>query len=138
MFGNGKALVGNGMVLEGDVNGRRGIIRKTDFSQELLPGPSAPNFGITRVSARTFPENGFFRKTEWEKAVDTPPYRQENQNQLTPFSTPSLTRKVDIRHLSNEHFVRQIRRAAPLRSRLSRENHIPTLSFHHGKKQESP
>ena len=73
MFCNGKALVGNGMVLVGEVNGRRGIIRKTDFSQELLPGPSAPNFGITRVSARTFPENGFFRKTEWEKAVDTPP-----------------------------------------------------------------
>ena len=67
------SIGGNGMVLEGDVNGRRGKIRKTDFSQELLPGPSAPNFGITRVSARTFPENGFFRKTEWEKAVDTPP-----------------------------------------------------------------
>ena len=69
-----KGVGGNGNVLEGNGSVWCGIIRKTDFSQELLPEPSPSNSGITRVSAWTFPENGFFRKTEWEKAVDTPPY----------------------------------------------------------------
>ena len=62
-----KSIGGKRKDIGDDVNGRRGKIRKTDFSQELLPGPSAPNFGITRV-----------RPTLMER-------KTENENQLFIF-----------------------------------------------------
>ena len=49
-----------------------------------------------------------------------------------------LKRKMDLRRLSNRHFVRQIRRAPPLRPRLSRESHIPTFRVQQGKNALTP
>jgi hypothetical protein len=41
--------------------------KKRIFYKTLLPRPSAPNFGITRVIYRAFPKNDFHRKTEFAK-----------------------------------------------------------------------
>jgi hypothetical protein len=57
----------------------------------------------------------------------------ENENQLMPFSTPSLTRVMAFFVYLAINFIHKFHEDFPLRLRLSRESNIPTLSVHQEK-----
>ena len=65
-------------------------------------------------------------------------FLHDNLVRKRPESAFHLTHIIDFANLSSEFVVRKIVPERPLRARLSRESHIPTLSVHQGKKAFTP